>query len=84
MNTRHENDLINHASAFYTNNDIELLWLLDRVQCVMKIKHDNDMIDCTGTVYIFILLNYRARSDRVLIAINRTYVVYIENETKLP
>ena len=83
MNTRYDNDLTDHANAFYAKNDIELLWPLDRVRCVMKTRQDNDMTDCTGATYIFILLNFRAQSDWVPIVTNRTDVVYAENETKL-
>ena len=50
---------------------------------MMKIKQDNDMVDRIGVIYVFILLNYHAQSDRVPIMTNHTNAVYIENKTKL-
>ena len=50
MKTRHDNDVTDHTSSLYVENETELLWSYG-VRFMMKTRQDNEVIDRIGAVY---------------------------------
>ena len=58
MKINQDNDMTNGTGAFYAKNNTKLLWPI-RSGAGCEEKKLNDVIDCTGIVYVFTKLNYR-------------------------
>lgn len=51
IKTKHDNHMIDRVGCVQGKIEIELLGQFDCVRSVMKIRQDNDVTDCIGTVY---------------------------------
>ena len=52
MNTRHDNNVIDHIGTVYAENEIELSLPINTSQSMTKTRRDNDVIDHIGVVYL--------------------------------